>query len=209
MDEIISIVYELLTSVILFVIVMNYVLTSKALYALAKKYKIRCPGYAWVPVASARILGSVADSVENSENPRDRWGKTMFSISMSALCVILFMLVVFVLAILKARHVLFIAEVSFVFFMFVCFMLFVFFVLMLARMTVATVCTYKIFEYAYKENSIGYLLVSFMLPLAKAVCLNKCKNKICKVNDTEIFDEQPETVVGSEETDTNFEELNK
>ena len=93
MYEIISLALELFLSLILFITVMDYVLTSKAVYGIAQKFKMRRCGFAWVPVASDWIMGSIADSLEEEEI-QDKPGKTLYFVSMMAACVILFLAVV-------------------------------------------------------------------------------------------------------------------
>ncbi len=185
MSEFISLALELFSSIILFVIVINYVLTSKALYGIAKKFKMRRCGFAWIPIASDCIMGSIADSLEEEDIP-DKPGKILYSLSIMAACVLLFLIVVIFLVITKALHVLFIKEVTVVFSIFIYFMLLIFTVLLLVRFVFATICAYKIFVYAKPEKANKYLVFSIIIPVARAICLNKCKNNICKAGD---FDE--------------------
>ncbi len=178
------------SSLILFIIVINYVLTSKALYSIAKKCGIPRRGFAWVPVASDRIMGSIADGFEKEES-YEKPGKTLYSVSMMAACVVLFLLAVFLLVITKAWHVLFIREVIIVFSMFVYFVLLAFIILLLVRFVFATICAYRIFVHAKPEKANKYLVFSIIIPVARAVCLNKCKENIC--NAEEVDEDMPVT----------------
>lgn len=187
MNKYADLISNIIMSVILCLIIVNYVFTSKALRSIAVKFKLRKSGFAWVPVASDFILGNIVEAVADKETEEKGWKKTLCMASVATSGIMLFTFVVFTIAISEARHVLFIREVSMVFGAFILMMLLAALVFFIVRCIAAIACTYKIFRYTAPHKAKKYLALSIFIPLAKAFILNNCKNKLYE--DSESSDE--------------------
>ena len=58
-------------------------------------------------------------------------------------------------------------------------------ILFIIRFFAARMCVYNVFKYAQPDKALKYLVLSFIIPLAKAFLLRKCKNKICTDYESE------------------------
>lgn len=162
---------------VLAVAVADYVLKALALFTLAKRRGIKNPWHAWIPVASDWIVGSLADEIDLQRVMNRSWGKTLFvmSISLTGSVILGYALLVFVTV--KAAFVLYMQEVLVAFAVLVYVLIFIISVVAMAYSLLKAICIYKIFESTVPEKTVKYLVLYFIVPLAGAICLNKCKNE--------------------------------
>lgn len=163
--------------IILLADVICYVLSSVALYALAKRRGINHPGYSWLPVGRDWILGNIADDFDVKNGSNQKFGNTMFTLSATSVAVFFFSVMLVFAIIAKLGYALFIMEVKLVLSSLVFLLILIILLIWIAKKAFEVICIYKLFESTVSEKTAKYLLVYFMIPFAGAICLYKCRNK--------------------------------
>lgn len=163
--------------IILLIVVINYVLSSRALYVLAKRRGINSPCYAWIPVGRDWILGNIVDGFDRKNGNDKKIGKIMFVLSVTAVLVFFVSIILVSSIIMTLRYALFIKEVQLVFSALEILLTFTILTIWVAKKAFVVLCVYKLFESTVPEKSVKYLLVYFIIPFADAICLYKCRNK--------------------------------
>ena len=67
----------LLYGALLAVVVINYILTAKAMYKLSVRRSISCPWMAWVPVLNSWNMGLVANEYDERLGMKRSWNKVL------------------------------------------------------------------------------------------------------------------------------------
>ena len=169
----------LLYGALLAVVVLNYVLTAKAMYKLSVRRNISCPWMAWIPVLNSWNMGLVANEYDGRLGMKRSWNKILVilhgavMVSLSLTYSVMFMLMLFVN--IQGEFANPNAVIVFAVIMYI-FMLAMIFV-MVTRDFIAYVVIFKIFESTVPEKAVKYLILSLVVPLALPICLNKSVDK--------------------------------
>lgn len=158
---------------ILAVGIANYVMTSLALYTLAKRRGIRSAGLAWVPVANYWIIGGLANKIDENRGIARRWNTTLLTLALVSVGGVIIAYVALIAAgVLYA----FIAIDSLLP------LILPFYVLLILAMVVAValsicsaICIFKIFESTLPEKAVKYLLCYLLVPLGAGICMMKVR----------------------------------
>ncbi|MBR5517780.1 MAG: hypothetical protein IKV86_01985 [Clostridia bacterium] len=194
MTNVINFIQQIIYVLIIVLIIGNYVITAKAVYGIAKKLNLRKIGFPWVFFASSFVLANISDQFDNDEGSTKKFGRNLRVTTLVAAVIIGFTFVVFLYSIATITDALFIREVAFVFTAFLYMMLLAATVFIFFRFIYTILCVYKIFKHIRPDKAAKYLLISLVLPLAKALLLMKCKNEFCSseesADDCELCDDR-------------------
>ena len=181
----IGIVYLVLFAVL----IAQYVMTSIALYTLAKRRGIANPFLAWIPVADSWITGSVAQEYDEREGHKRSWGKVLFVTSLIGSVGVLVgyvgMIASAIAEAMKYAPASAPMEAWFIKFIICYVLLLVAVVALTAAGIVRYICIFKIYESTVGDKAIKYLLLSIMVPLACPICLLLCRNMGYSINEEE------------------------
>ena len=196
MGNLTDFIQQIIYILIFAVLVINFVFTAKALFAIGRKLELRKTGFAWVPFFSSFVTANISDKIDDITETDKKTGKKLRLTTITAGIIIIFTFFVFCFSIINIRDALFIREVSVVFTAFVYMMLLAFAVFMFYRFIYTILCTYKIFKQIQPDKAVKYIIISLVLPLAKAWLLCKCKSQFCNTEkskyDCEVCDEPEE-----------------
>lgn len=162
-------------------LLVQYVLTSMALYTLAKRRGVANPFLAWIPVADSYITGVLAEGYDAREGHKRGWGKVLLIMSVIGNGGVIAGYVGLMASGMSAAIKYAPAEppvgewlVGFLVFYVV---LLVGAIVFAAAGIVRQICVYKIYESTVEEKAVKYLLLSLMVPLAGPISLFMCRNK--------------------------------
>ncbi|MBQ3183439.1 MAG: hypothetical protein IJB57_07200 [Clostridia bacterium] len=160
-------------------VVINYILTAKAMYKLSQRRGISCPWMAWIPVLNSWNMGLVANEYDEHLGMKRKWnllltilhGATIVGMTLTYTVMFVMILVVNIQGDFSEPALI----VGFALVMY-SFMLLMIFALMTMQF-IAYIVLFKIFESTVPEKAVKYLLLSLLVPLASAICLTKCADK--------------------------------
>lgn len=161
------------------IMVINYVLTAKAMYKLSVRRSISCPWMAWIPVLNYWNIGLVANEYDSRLGMKRKWNLVLLILYGSFMllfeivfCVFYAILLVIILQNGEPNMIGLIIP-----FIVIYFLMFVMMFAAVALEFVYMILIFKIFESTVPEKAVKYLILSLLVPLASAICLNKCADK--------------------------------
>lgn len=157
----------------------QYILTSLALYTIADRRGIKNPWLAWLPVAYYWLLGSIADNYDETHGINRSWRKTLLILALIfiggfTLCYAA-LFVFIILTSINAAAAETLATPFVVGFFVVYFALIAIFLVAGALAVLSQICYFKVFESTVPEKAVKYMLISLLVPLGSAICLYKCR----------------------------------
>ena len=169
----------------------SYILSSLALYTMAKRRRISKPWLSWIPVANLWIIGCLTDDVDELKTGiKRKWRSVLLTLSIIVVGTVIVMYISIIVLILSIGQYYYYDVATTVLFSTLYYVFTI--ILMVAAITlevVTDICLYKIFEWAKPEKAVKYLLLSLLIPLADAICLMKCKDEIPE--DIEFTEDEP------------------
>lgn len=155
--------------------ILAYVLCSISIFKVAKRRGIRLYGLAWVPVASAWVLGSIADAHDRRCGMEHKWRKVLLWLSIITFFGILTVLLVSALLVFgsgeptsDAIGVGMILIVGLVWIVSV--------LCAMGGVVCYYICIYKFYESCRPSSTVSFLLFSFMLPITFPFFVYACRN---------------------------------
>lgn len=175
---------------LLAVTVVDYILTARATSAIARNRGIDKPWLAWIPYASSWTVGSIVDYHDEQLTGTSRnWKKALlgFAIAFAASYALFYTVYIVFYALFYGVGISAIMNnpdenagmFLTVFLSFFCVVMFVAIVMSVASSayTISTaICTYKLFDVLAPEKAILYTVLSCVVPLARGICLTKCRD---------------------------------
>lgn len=199
----------------------NYIMNAVALQKIASKRLIPNSWLAWIPVASLWVTGSIADEYDEKNGIKRKWRVTLlvlYFISMGGL-VISYIGFIGLIVAMSIQPDITTTDVAGVVGGFVgAYILVLIAALIASAQNICnTICLYKIYESTVPEKSVKYLLLSLLVPLAKGICLLRCRNQgyekiivqepVCPTYPEAVQETIPEEIVSQEdEEEINIEE---
>ncbi len=159
----------------------TYIMNAIAYQKIATRRLISNSWLAWIPVANSWIIGSIADEYDEKNGLKRKWRVVLLVLSLISVGGIVIGYVGFIVTgvALAMQPDVMTADIAGIVGTF-----FGAYVLVLAAAMVAAannvcnmICLYKTFESTVPEKSVKYLLLSLLVPLAKSICLLKCRNQ--------------------------------
>lgn len=161
--------------VLLMVCIADYVLKSLALYSVAKRRNISKPWLAWIPIASAWTLGSVADDYDFKNGINRKWRLTLIiPLLITSAAMIIFLTTTTILAI-ATNFTSYYPDTAIYIFIYISYLIIL--SVTMVYMACYTICLYKLYESTVPEKSVKYLIITLLIPLGGAICLMKSKDK--------------------------------
>ena len=162
--------------------VLDYVISSLALYRLAKKLCVKAPGLAWVPIANTWTIGAIVDQYDKRQGYKRQWRVTLLTLTILAVLVSIAMYAFIpsenlgeITAFYMSTEEL--IKILAIFYLVMIVLIIVSIVLMACQI----VCLYKVFEAEKPQKAVKYLFLSLLVPLAQAICLLKCAGKPAEI----------------------------
>ena len=166
----------------------SYILSSLALYTMAKRRRISKPWLSWIPVANLWIIGCLTDDYDDLKTGiKRKWRSVLLTLSIIVIGSVIVMYIPILLFALSLDQYYYAISTLFLILSYILTL-----ILMVAAITlevVTDICLFKIFEWAKPEKAVKYLLLSLLIPLAEAICLMKCKDEIPE--DIEFTEDEP------------------
>lgn len=168
-------------------IIVNYVLSAKAMYKLSQRRGISNPWMAWVPVLNSWNMGLVANEYDSRLGMKRKWnlllvilhGATMAGIMLTYTVMFAMIIIINIQGDFSEVSVAIIFAV--IVYIFMILMLFA----MMTMQFVAYIVLFKIYESTVPEKAVKYLLLSLLVPLASAICLTKAADSGYPFPETE------------------------
>ncbi len=191
----------------------EYIISSIAFFRIARKRGVSNPWLAWIPIAKTWIFGSIVDNFESEKGSKRKFRVILLTLSLviSALAILaVIVLVVYSVIIAFSSNSIPTGDEDIAF-------LISYFVVVLplsfiamAYYAVDIICLYKIHENIYSEKSVKYVIVSFLVPLGRSICLFKnskrCEEKVVFEPAAPVVEAEPE-VIAEEPTEETVEEV--
>jgi len=175
-------VIVLLYVLVLVVTLVDYILSSYALYKIADNRKMSNSWLAWIPVACQWIVGSVVDYHDEKSGKKSVWRKVLIALDLVAIALLIIAYLVFFVSFVVNLVMLDGAETTV---MEMLGILLPFYLCILVAAIVASafsvckmICIYKIFEYLSPSKALKYILITLLVPLGGAICLFRCKDSV-------------------------------
>ena len=159
----------------------TYIMNAIAYQKIASRRLISNAWLAWIPVANSWIIGSIADEYDEKNGLKRKWRVVLLILSLISIGGIVIGYVGFIVTgvALAMQPDVMTADITGIVGTF-----FGAYVLVLAAAMVAAannvcnmICLYKTFESTVPEKSVKYLLLSLLVPVAKSICLLRCRNQ--------------------------------
>lgn len=159
----------------------SYIMNAISYQKIASRRLILNSWLAWIPVANLWIIGNIADEYDEKNGLKRKWRVVLLGLSIISIVGIVIGYIGFIVAgvALSIQPDIMATDVTSMVGIFVG----AYVVILIAAMVAAAnnvcnmVCLYKIFESTVPEKSVKYLLLSLLVPLAKSICLLKCRNQ--------------------------------
>ena len=159
---------------IIFAIV-AYVLCSISFFKVAKRRGIRLYGLAWVPVASAWVMGSIADIHDRQRGVEHKWRQVLLWLSIIIFfCMLAFMFLSFWLAYNIPGSMSDLADLGIVLIMILAMLAFC--LCVTAAGACNCICLYKFYESCRPRSTISFLLLSLILPITLPFFVFACRD---------------------------------
>ena len=163
----------------------NYILTSIALYTVASRRLIKNSWLSWLPIGRDWVLGKIAEEYDGKNGIERKWGKIMLTLSAIAnLGVVVFFVFYIIFAFVgiglastgaNMDEYMLSAGIP---------MLLLFVVVYIAAIICLTalqflsyICYFKLYESTVPQKAVKYLLISLLVPLGMPICLYKAKDQ--------------------------------
>lgn len=203
-EEMLIVMVGILLVVYLFLLgvgIAGYIMNSIALQKIASRRLISNAWLAWVPVANSWVIGSIADEYDDKNGIKRKWRVVLLTLSLISIGGIVAGYVGLISSVVSMSMQTDFMNVDHTGVAGMIGMFIGAYVVLLVAAVIAsaqgicnTICLYKIFESTVPEKSVKYLLLSLLVPLAKSICLLKCRNKGYSKEIVPVYPTYPETV---------------
>ena len=159
----------------------EYIMSSYAIFKLAKRRNINNPWLAWIPVANIWMIGKLANDYDLKNGYNRKWQNVLMALIAVFYVVFILFYSLFIFVVI-ATSMEFGVDFDYdsmmigsIIIMYVGLIL-----LFLSGMALSAchyICIYKIFESTVPQKAIKYLLLYILVPLAGSICLLKSYNK--------------------------------
>lgn len=176
---------------LLLVSLVNYIISSYALYKIADNRKVSNPWLAWIPVANQWTLGSVVDYHDGLEGKKNSWRKVLLTLSLLTVGIVVlfyvvFLVWVFVNAISSPNDEPMMEDM--IGFLIGLYAFLLVMVLVASAYSVCnTICVYKLYESLVPSKAIKYLLISLLVPFGATICLFLCRKSTIGLPEQEVL----------------------
>ena len=183
-QEMLIVMVGILLVAYLFIILIgiaSYIMNAVAFQRIASKRLIKNAWLAWIPIANSWIIGSIADEYDEKNGIKRRWRAVLLVLSLISRGGIVAGYVGMVASGVMMSMQLDIMDTEFS--NFIGGFLGAYVLLIVAAVVASAqnicnmICLYKTFESTVPEKSVKYILLSLLVPLAKSICLLKCRNQ--------------------------------
>lgn len=164
--------------------ILNYVLTSLAMYTIADRRRISGAIWAWFPIGSSWLLGAIVDYHESLHGVKRRWRTLLLVLSVIPIIGYVLTVVFMVgMGFLSADFVESSVRVEFIGAVLLLYLLMivVYFLPTMALSICTYVCHYKLFEALAPLKAVKYFVISLLVPFGLPFCLMKCRNSLLGV----------------------------
>ena len=183
MDDLTAVIFLLVMFGVYFAILglllTNYIVFSLSLYKIACKRKISNAWLSWLPIGCDWIMGSITDSFDEENGKSHSWRKVLLITSiLTVLILYVSFIVMIVSAVIAALNG--IADndlMAFTPFLFSYFGIIAGSIASSVLTMVQIVCYYRIYDEICPSKTVKYLIFTFLIPLASAICMFKCSNR--------------------------------
>ena len=160
-------------------VVINYILTAKAMYKLSSRRGISNPWMAWVPILNSWNMGLVANEYDEHLGMKRKWNLLLVVLHAAAMAgvMITYTFMFIMIFAINIQGDLTDAALVIIFAVLVYGSMILMVMALTTMQFVAYIVIFKIFESTVPEKAVKYLLLSLLVPLASAVCLTKCADK--------------------------------
>ncbi|MBR2453709.1 MAG: hypothetical protein IKB35_01765 [Clostridia bacterium] len=181
----------------------DYIISSLAMFRIARKRGVSIPWLAWIPIAKEWTFGSIVDDFESEKGSKRKFRVILLALSLVVLALTALMIIVMVAYIVYVAMVTYGSiiptvgeEIALVISLYIA-------ILPLAFVSTAygvlyIICLHKLHENIYPEKSIKYAVVSFLVPLGLSICLLKnskrCEEKVFFQTTAPVNEFTPEIV---------------
>lgn len=169
----------------------SYILTSLSLFTIADRRRISGAIWAWFPIGSSWLLGTIVDYHESLHGIKRRW-RTLLLV-MNVIPIVGYVLMMVLVTMLGLESSAFVDETMFTA-SFVGIMVAIYAVMIFAFALPATVlsictwvCYYKLFEALAPLKAVKYLVISLLVPFGSVFCLMKCRNSLLGVPQPPVY----------------------
>lgn len=183
MDDLTAVVILLIMFGVYFAILglslANYIVFSLSLYKIACKRKITNAWLSWLPIGCDWIMGSITDSFDEENGKSHSWRKVLLITSiLTVLILYVSCIVMIVSAVIAALNGIVDDDLmSFAPFLFSYLGIIVGSLVSGVFTLVQIVCFYRIYDEICPSKTVKYLIFTFLIPLASAICMFKCSNR--------------------------------
>lgn len=160
----------------------DYIMSSIALFRIARKRGASLPGLAWVPVVNEWTFGSVVDDFESQKGSKRKFSIILLILALvTVVFLFAFMVALSILIGMSFADDLLVGESVAIWTSFYAtYLPFVY--IAIVYWVLKIICLHKIHENIYPEKSIKYLVISILVPLGYSICLLKnskrCEEKL-------------------------------
>ncbi len=159
----------------------SYIMNAVSYQKIASRRLVSNSWLAWIPVANSWLIGSIADEYDEKNGLKRKWRVVLLVLSLISIGGIVIGYIGFIVAgvALSIQPDIMTTDVAGIVGIFVG----AYVLILIAAMVAAAnnvcnmICLYKIFESTVPGKSVKYLLLSLLVPLAKSICLLRCRNQ--------------------------------
>ena len=161
--------------------ILNYVFTSLSIYTIAKRRLISKPWLAWIPIANAWAMGSIADEYDAKMGINRKWRVVLLTLSLIFIAVFLIFYILLVVSIVTFAYSFAFAEPTandVIGFMIPIMISSIATALVSVALSACSyICMFTIYESTVPHKALKYFLLSLLVPYANVICLFLCRNQ--------------------------------
>ena len=163
----------------------NYILTSIALYTIGSRRLIKNSWLSWLPIGRDWVLGKIAEEYDGKNGINRCWGKIMLTLSAIAnlgiavffVFYIIFAFVGIGLASTGANMDEYMLSAGIPMLLLFVVVYIAAIICLAALQILSYICYFKLYESTVPEKAVKYLLISLLVPLGMPICLYRAKDQ--------------------------------